>query len=394
MRIVEVSAFVAAPLGGMTLAQLGADVIRVDPIEGPLDGHRWPLSADGQSLYWAGLNKGKRSIRVDLRSDAGRELAAALITAPGDGSGLFLTNLRPRSGLGYEALRALRRDLIMVELGGDADGTSQVDYSVNAAVGYPLSTGPAEASGPINHVLPAWDIAAGTLAAVALLAAERNRSRTGEGALVELALSDVAIAMVGHLGRLAAAQLGQPDPPPNGNHLYGAFGHDFETGDRRRVMVVALTLRQWVVLRDATGISARSATLQNASGVDLESESGRYMLRNELVALLRPWFAARTLSEVGDILTRAGATWAPYQTFSQLLAEDVRASSLNPMLAEIDHPGVGRYLAPSSPLRVGGVTAAVRRAAQPGEHTDEVLTELLGLAPGRIRHLRAHGIVA
>src|SRR3954467_1385169 len=92
MTVVEGSAFVAAPLGGMTLAQLGADVIRFDQAGGGLDHQRWPLAADGQSLFWAGLNKGKRSIQLDLRAPEGRELAAALVTAPGDDAGLFLTN--------------------------------------------------------------------------------------------------------------------------------------------------------------------------------------------------------------------------------------------------------------------------------------------------------------
>ena len=77
MRIIEGSAFVAAPLGGMTMAQLGAEVIRFDPIGGGLDRTRWPITADGQSLFWAGLNKGKRSIQVDLAGEEGRAIAAA-----------------------------------------------------------------------------------------------------------------------------------------------------------------------------------------------------------------------------------------------------------------------------------------------------------------------------
>src|SRR5665811_1573132 len=84
MRVVEASAFVAAPLGGMTLAQLGADVIRVDPIGGGLDARRWPVTEDGTSLFWAGLNKGKRSVAIAVRSPRGRELFTALITAPGE----------------------------------------------------------------------------------------------------------------------------------------------------------------------------------------------------------------------------------------------------------------------------------------------------------------------
>ncbi|MGE4219278.1 MAG: CoA transferase, partial [Alphaproteobacteria bacterium] len=82
MRVVEASAFIAAPFGGMTLAQMGADVIRIDPIGGGLDINRWPVTRDGASLYWAGLNKGKRSVTIDLRSAEGRELAQALATAP------------------------------------------------------------------------------------------------------------------------------------------------------------------------------------------------------------------------------------------------------------------------------------------------------------------------
>jgi len=394
MRIFEASAFVAAPLGGMTLAQLGADVIRLDPIDGSLDSERWPVADDGQSLYWAGLNKGKRSIRVDLTSPSGRALAAELITAPGDDAGFFLTNLRTLGDLGFESLRSRRADIVMVSIGGDVDGTSQVDYTVNAAVGFPWVTGPEDASAPVNHVLPAWDIAAGTLAAVGLLAADRHRARTGEGRLVEVALSDVAIAMVGHLGRLGAAQLGQPDPPRDGNHLYGAFGHDFVTSDGRWVMVVGLTARQWIALRDATGIAAEAGALESRTGVDLGTEGGRYAARAELVTLLRPWFAARTLDEVGEALGSAKVTWSPYRTFRQLIDEDPRASGANPMLGAIDHPGVGRYLVPASPLRFDGLRGELRRAPIPGEDTDEILAEVLGMSDQRIARLHDQGTVA
>ena len=157
LRIVEGSAFVAAPLGGMTLAQLGADVIRFDDIPGGLDYRRWPLAAGGQSLFWAGLNKGKRSIRIDIRKPEGRELVTALITAPGPHAGLFLTNFPPRGWLAYDALRARRSDLVMVSLTGNPDGSSEVDYTVNPATGFPWATGPRSFAEPLNSVLPAWD---------------------------------------------------------------------------------------------------------------------------------------------------------------------------------------------------------------------------------------------
>jgi 2-methylfumaryl-CoA isomerase len=248
LRLIEGSAFVAAPLGGMTLAQLGADVIRFDQIGGGLDHQRWPLAADGQSLFWAGLNKGKRSIQVDIRTPEGRELVTDLVAA----AGALLTNFPARGWLAYEQLQARREDLIMVALTGNPDGTSEVDYTVNPATGFPWATGPRNLAVPLNSVLPAWDVAMGTLAAVGLLAADRSRTRTGRGELIRLALSDVAFAMVGNLGRIAEAQLGGHDQRKDGNYLYGAFGHDFATADERRVMVVALTARQWRALVDAT----------------------------------------------------------------------------------------------------------------------------------------------
>ena len=395
LRVVEGSAFVAAPLGGMTLAQLGADVIRFDQIGGGLDRDRWPLAENGQSLFWAGLNKGKRSIQLDLRSPAGRELAQALITAPGEDSGLFLTNFPARGWLAYDELRARREDLVMVALTGNPDGSSEVDYTVNPATGFPWATGPRNLAEPLNSVLPAWDVAMGTLATTGLLAAERRRGRTGEGTLVKLSLSDVAFAMVGNLGRIAEAQLGSRDQPKDGNYLYGAFGHDFETRDGRRVMVVALTARQWTALQDATGIAEACVSIEQATGHDLSTETGRFGARDLIAALLQPWFAARDLTEVRAAFTGTGVSWGPYQTFRQLVAEDPRASTANPMFSDVDQPGIGTYRMPGSPLDFTAVPRVpVRPAPQLGEHTEEVLAQVLGLDSTEIARLHDAGTVA
>jgi 2-methylfumaryl-CoA isomerase len=395
LRVVEGSAFVAAPLGGMTLAQLGADVIRFDQIGGGLDYHRWPLAANGQSLFWAGMNKGKRSIQIDLRSARGRELATALITAPGEQGGLFLTNFPARDWLDYNELAKRRADLIMVALRGNPDGTSEVDYTVNPATGFPWATGPRNLAEPLNSILPAWDIAMGTLAIVGMLAAERHRRLTGRGQLVLLALSDVAFAMVGNLGRIAEVELGGRDQPKDGNYLYGAFGHDFETRDGRRVMVVALTARQWHALQKATGIGEACDNIERATGHDLSTETGRYEARDLIAALLRPWFAARDLAAIRKTFTGTGVSWGPYQTFSQLIGEDPRGSTANPMFARVEQPGIGTYLMPGSPLDFSAMArVAVRRAPTLGENTDEVLAEVLRMSAREIARLHDDGVVA
>ncbi|HLQ16075.1 MAG TPA: CoA transferase [Candidatus Eisenbacteria bacterium] len=380
LRIVEVSAFVAAPLGGATLAALGADVIRVDPPGGGIDIDRWPLHR-GRSLYWAGLNQGKRSVTIDTRSVAGQRQVSKLIAAPGEGGGIVLTNLPVRGWNSYQQLSKLRPDLIMVVITGDRDGGTAVDYTVNAAVGFPWLTGPEDHDGPVNHVLPAWDGMTGFLAAFAILAAERHRRLHGEGQLVELSLADVAMAMAGHLGLIGEAIL-EPEPRGRfGNDVYGTFGRDFGTRDGRRVMVLALTPRQWLSLGEATGLSGEFSELESRVGADFGKEGDRWTHRQKLFEYLEPWIAQRDLADVGKVFDQHGVLWSPYQTVKQLVADDPRASAANPMFSDVDHAGLGRFLTTGSPLRFGAAAPIPPRPAPTlGEHTEEVMREF-GLEP-------------
>jgi len=393
LRIVEVSAFVAAPLGGMTMAQMGAEVIRIDPLGGGIDFARWPVTKDGASLYWAGLNKAKRSLALALDKPEGREIARAIITAPGPGAGIFLTNLPPSRALDFTTLQAARTDLIMLRLVGNRDGSAAVDYTVNAASGFPLVTGPG--GEPVNHVLPAWDIAAGLYLATGLLAAERHRSRTGKGQEVVVALSDVMLATVGNLGYIGDVQINGTARPAIGNDLYGSFGRDFATADRRRIMIIALTRRQWRAIGEATGLADRLAMIGPMMDVDLDTEAGRYEARDAIGALLARWCASHTLGEIRRAFAGTGVLWGHFQAFSQLVREDPRCSEANPLFAAVDQPGVGRYLMPGLPL---DFSAEPRQPPRPapllGEHTDAVLGEVLGLSSAEIGRLHDERIVA
>jgi hypothetical protein len=122
VRIVEISSFVAVPLAGMTLAALGADVVRVDPIGGAADYHRWPLTDDGESIYWAGLNKGKRSMAVDTRGPQGQQQVQRLIAE----AGVLITNVTGRQWHSPSLLGAMRPDLIHLEVVGRGDGVAWV----------------------------------------------------------------------------------------------------------------------------------------------------------------------------------------------------------------------------------------------------------------------------
>jgi 2-methylfumaryl-CoA isomerase len=392
LRIVEVSAFVAAPLGAMTLAQLGAEVIRIDPIGGNIDINRWPLAPNGNSIYWASLNKAKKSVSLALDTPEGQELAASIMCAEGEGGGIVLTNLPAKGWMSYEALSKRRKDLIMMRLTGNFDGSAAVDYTVNCASGFPIATGSDEQ--PINHVLPAWDVAAGLYLAAGVLSAERVRQREGRGQEVTLALSDVMLATVGNLGYIADVQINGVSREPIGNHLYGAFGRNFHTADKREVMIAAISNRQWKALGAATGLSARLEMIGPLMEVDLKTEGGRYHARHAIAAVLEPWFAERTVEEIGNRFTGSGVLWGVYQDFRQLVQEDPRCSLANPMFGEIRQAGIGQLLAPRTPLSFSQTHApAPQSAPQLGHDAAAVLQGLLGLTSGDIDGLRERGVI-
>jgi 2-methylfumaryl-CoA isomerase len=393
LRVVEVSAFVAAPLGGMTLAQLGADVIRIDLPGGGLDRRRWPVTPENVSLFWCGLNKGKRSVCIDFTQPQGRELAMQLITAPGPDAGLLLINFPPRGCWSYEALRTRREDLIQLTIQGTRQGSSAVDYTVNPTVGLPFLTGPVNSADPVNHVLPAWDLITGQLAATGLLAAERHRRRTGEGQHIKLSLEDVALATMGHLGFLAEAQLGTQRERV-GNYIYGAFGADFLCADGRRVMVVALTGKQWSALCGALDLHEDVAALERTSGLDLALEGNRYRARESITALVAPRIRSRSSAAIAELFGHWGVCFSEYRTVTETLARDPACSPQNPLFAMVEQPGVGKLLTPASPL---DFSAGGRREPLPapclGEHTEAVLSDVLGLDRAQFEQLAAAGVV-
>lgn len=394
MRVVEGSAFVAVPLAGMTLAQMGADVIRFDRIGGGLDAKRWPIAPSGESLFWAGMNKGKRSIAVDMKSAEGRELITRVITAPGEDAGLFLTNLRVRGWMDHETLSRHREDLIMVTLMGDRRGNPQVDYTVNPALGIPDITGPEGHADPVANALPAWDLVAGNMVVSSLLAAERHRLRTGEGQDVELSLKDVAAATLGHLGMIGDAVVNEGARGKSGNALYGAYGQDFLCSDGKRIMVIGLTARQWAGLVKVTATGDDMASLAANTGLDLQEEGVRWKLRHHITEVLKPWFAGRTSAQVALAFDGAGVTWSQFRTIKEAVAEDVDLSPDNPMFEKLHQPGLGTFAVPSAPMTFScHARKPAAKAPALGAHTEEILGDVVGMDDAEIARLFDTGVV-
>ena len=243
---------------------------------------------------------------------------------------------------------------------------------MNAITGFPLVTGPVGHDGPVNAVAPPWDLATAYAGAMAILAAERHRRLTGQGQRIVLPLQDMALAATSALGYLGEAVVNNVDRPRFGNEIFGTFGRDFRTKDGRYVMICIFSDRHVDALAAAGGFKDAFAVIEKKRGVDLKTDAGRWDARNELCAVIEPWVAAHTAAEVGAALKKAGALWAPYQTFREL-AQTRTPWPDNPMFTVLDQPGIGRYPVAASPLQFGAVAARIapaRAGARPAYRRD------------------------
>ena len=228
LSIVEVSSFVASPTAGLYCAQMGAEVIRVDHKAGGLDYNRYMLTPEGRSLSWENLNRAKKSLALDLQSGEGRELLVELAARVGQ----CITNLPEQSFLAHAKMQAQRADMVSLRIMGWHDGRQAMDFTVNAAAGYPLMCGPEDwdpaTAPPVNQVLPAWDFITGAYSAFAMLAALHHRGRTGERqrkCACRWAMSRSARSPI--RGRWRKCSIAGGDRERLGNAIWGAFGRDF-----------------------------------------------------------------------------------------------------------------------------------------------------------------------
>ena len=395
LRVVEGAAFVAAPTCGLYLAQMGAEVIRFDTIGGGPDFRRWPLSDNGQSLYWEGLNKSKKSVAIDLARPEGRELAQRLAASPGENGGLFVTNFPVDGFLSYEALRKLRDDLICVRVMGWADGSQGMDYTINSALGIPLMTGPADDDRPVNHVLAAWDLLTGAYCAFGLVAALMARMRGQGGRELRVPLSDIGAATMGNLGFVAETLAKGQQRARLGNDVFGAFGRDFTTRDGQKLMLLAITPKQWSKALEALGIGAKVAALEARLGLTFARDEGlRFDHRMALYPLFERAFAAKDAAQLTPAFDAGGVTWGSYQTLDMAL-EDSRLFKGNPLFETLTHESGQTYPTPGAMMTIPqDIRGPVKSAPRLGQHTDEVLAEVLGLSGLEIGKLHDAGLVA
>ena len=388
LSVIEASSFVASPTAGLYLAQMGAEVIRVDQIGGGPDFRRWPVTENYDSLYWENLNRAKKSVALDLGSPQGRELLQELVRKTGQ----FVTNFPVEGFLSHAKLAEGRADLITVRVMGWADGSPALDYTVNNSVGYPMMTGAGPE--PVNHVLPAWDLLTGAYAAFAMLAAVQKRAQTGEGLEVRIPLSDVAIGTVANLGGIAEVLYTGANRPRLGNAVYGLFGRDFVTADGVRTMIVVVTPRQWANLVAALNLESAIAAIEVERGVNFAKDDGlRFNHRDALYPLFEAAIGARTHADLTAAFDAGGIVHSAYRTMLDA-ANDPALVANNPVFGSAANPSGFDYPAAGS---FATVPQLDRQAPQPaprnGANSEEVLAERLGLSSGAIAALIDAGTV-
>lgn len=396
LSIVEVSSFVASPTAGLYCAQMGAEVIRIDHKAGGLDYRRYMLTREGRSLSWENLNRAKKSVALDLRSEEGRALCLELARKTGQ----CITNLPEKSFLSHAAMADGRPDMISLRIMGWHDGRQAMDFTVNAASGYPLMCGPEEwdpqTAPPVNQVLPAWDFITGAYSAFALLAALRHRDATGEGSEVRVPLGDVAIGTMANSGALAEMLYRGADRERLGNAIWGAFGRDFTARDGTRFMVAALTAKQWHGLVEAFAIGEEIAALEAELGVRFaDGDRPRFEHRKALFALFQRAAQEHDYEELAARMRAHGCTFERYRTMYEA-ARDPELVGDNPLFGPSpENPSGFAYPATRSFANMPGKQAGdPAPAPYLGEHSEEILAEKLGLSSGAIGKLVDAGTVA
>ena len=396
LRVIEVSSFVASPTAGLYLAQLGAEVIRVDHTAGGLDYDRALLTAEGRSLAWENLNRAKKSVALDLHSTEGRALLIELVQQ----CGVLITNLPVNSFLSHEAISAGCPELVSVRIMGWHDGRQAMDFTVNAASGYPLMTGPADwdaaSAPPVNQVLPAWDFITGAYCAFALLAGLRHRDATGEGIELRVPLGDVAIGTAANSGAMAEMLYRGGDRERLGNAIWGALGRDFVSRDGQRFMVAALTAKQWNALIAALESGDQITALEAACGLSFAtSDANRFDQRAAIFAILQGAAGQLDYAVLAERLTKAGATFEHYRTMYEM-ARDPTLVADNPLFGPSPaNPSGFAYPAPRSFANVPGQPRGdPRPAPYLGQHSAEVLGAVLGLDAAEIDRMIGTGLVA
>jgi crotonobetainyl-CoA:carnitine CoA-transferase CaiB-like acyl-CoA transferase len=388
VRILELGQIIAGTYGGQVLSDLGAEVIKIESPEGDLGRNPSVAPYRGVSGLFLTFNRNKKSVVIDLKNKEGLEVFYALVRR----CDVVVDNFRPgvleRLKVDHATLRELNPRIITCSVTGfGVDGEYKdypaLDIIVQAMSGHMAITGE-EGRPPVRVGIPLADLSGGIFACKGILAALFSRERTSEGRRVELSMYDSMLNLLSYMGTMWLTN-GELPTRPGSSHDYTVPWQAFETKDGH---VVVATRQEifWRRLCEAIGHGAL------ADEPRYSTNALRVQNRAELVPKLEAIFRGRTVDEWISALRKADVPAAPVNNLDRAFAEPPVAE--REMIVEYDHPDVGRVRLPGNPIKMSGVSGTISKPApRLGEHTDNVLSELLSLDADRIAALRAAGAI-
>ncbi len=389
IRVLDFTRVLAGPAASLALADLGAEVIKIEPPGSGDDTRSFPPIRDGESHYFLAINRGKKSIVIDLKDPAGLQLAKDLAAK----CDVLIENYRPgvmdRLGLGYEALKAINPGLIYCAISGygmtgPMKDLPSFDIVLQAQSGALYMN--AEPGGqPMKLGLPMGDLVGGISGPIGILAALFDRTRTGKGRLIDVSLTEGLIGLSAYLPQLA--WFTGEDPQPQGSQHPNLVPYGVFPASDGSIVVACLTAGFWgnvckAIERPELAVDPRFASLEQ-----------RRDARAEINALVEHFTLRHTVAELVDLFTEHGVPHAPI--LSVLEALNSPQSQARGVVVEAEHKTLGTIPLVNRPIRFADEEQApVTAPPVLGEHTDEILCGILGLDAGQIAALRRSGTVA
>jgi crotonobetainyl-CoA:carnitine CoA-transferase CaiB-like acyl-CoA transferase len=386
IRVLDFGRFIAGPYCGMLLADMGADVIRIDRRGGSEDRYIAPLAADGHGAHFLSINRNKRSLTLDPSNPAAIEIIARLVRS----ADVVIANLPVpvlrKMRLDYASLRLVRPDIILAQIstfGPDGPYASRTGFDVVAQAMSGAMSVTGFSGAPIRETVPFEDYGTALHAAFGVMVALYHRTRTGQGQVVEGSLLATAITFMQPL--LAERAVLKRDRSQIGNAgFYSAPADAYQATDG---WIVVQTIGNSMFQRWAR-LMGREDLMEDPHFVD---DATRQVYRDTITGIMNAWIATRSCAEALAELEEARIPAGPVLGLDSVLDDpQVKAREL---LHPIDFPGAESVPIASTPVRLSETPGSIRRRAPlPGEHTDEILCEL-GYSTDAVQQLRAAQVV-
>ena len=387
IRVLDFTRVLAGPFATQILSDLGAEIIKLEPPGAGDETRGFPPHRGGESHYFIAINRGKRSIVVDLRSDEGKQVVKTLVATVD----VVVENYRPgvmeRLGLGYEVLSAINPGLVYCAISGFGMTGPMRDKPsfdiVTQALSGAMSVNGEAGRPPVKLGLPIGDLSGGIFGSIGILAAIIERQKTGKGRLVDISLQDGTLGLLGYLPQMAF--FNGADPVPTGSsHAYIVPYNSYAASDGA-VLIACLTPSFFGKLCEALGIAEWGAR------ADLQTMEGRRDARVEVDSVIGEVVATHTVAEMVELLERYDVPHAPILTVTQALEHP--HSVARGMVEEVSHPLAGDLKLVGRPIKfVGAVQPPLERPPIYGEHSREILEEA-GFDAAQIDKLETLGVL-